>query len=113
MSFLLPSFPSGVVTLPFHACLVSILFSGPFLDDASDFVAVKRSLRWLTDWIGLGLRLGMDFAVLKRIAKSHSNKVEKCKTAMLHAWLKTGTATKDKLVTALRLMGEVSIVDKV
>ena len=102
-----------MVFQPFHACLVSIFHSGPFLDDSSDFVAITRSLRGLTDWLGLGLDLGMEFDFLQSIGRSHGNKVTECKSAMLHSWLKTGTATKSKLVDALRKMGEDFIADKV
>ena len=108
----LPSLSSKVVFLPFHAFLVSILSSGPFLQKSSSFVAIKRSLRGLSDWMGLGLELGMDFAFLQSIIKSHGNDVEKCKTTMVHSWLKTGEGTKGKLVDALRRMGEENIADK-
>ena len=108
---LLPSIPSRVVFF-FHACLVSILFSGSFLNNASHFVAIKNGLRGFTDWLGLGLQLGMELAVLKSIEKHHGNKVEKCKTALLHSWLQTGTATKRQLVDALREMDEDFIANK-
>ena len=55
----------------------------------------------------------MDFPFLDIINKSQSGDEEKCKTAMLHAWLETGKATKSSLVAALREMGEDSIANKV
>ena len=87
-------------------------FSGPFLDNASDFVAIRRILCGLTNWLGLGLHLGMDLAFLESINKNCGNNVEKCKTALLHSWRKTRKATKGQLVGALRKMGEDSIADK-
>ena len=54
----------------------------------------------------------MDFALLKSIGKSHGHYVEECKIDVLHSWLKTGEATKDKLADALREMGEDSMADK-
>ena len=77
--------------------------------DTSHLVVIKRSLRGLTDWLGLGLELGMDFPFLKGISKNHGSDVEMCKTAMLHSWLETGRATKGSLVAALTEMGEDSI----
>ena len=96
----------------FHACLVSLLSSDVLVDDASQFVAIKRSLHGLTDWQGLGLQLGMNLPYLSTISKIYGNNMEICKTTMLHSWLKTGKATKGKLVDALRRMGEDSTADK-
>ena len=80
--------------------------------DTSHLVVIKRNLRGLTDWLGLGLELGMDFPFLNSISKSNSNDVEMCKTAMLHSWLMKGTATKRSLVDALTEMDEVTIAAK-
>ena len=84
----------------------------PSLIDNSQLVAIKRSLRGLTDWLGLGLELGMEFPFLQSIDKSHGGNLEMCKTTMLHSWLETGNATKSSLVAALREMGEESIAGK-
>ena len=69
-------------------------------------------LRSISDWLELGLELGMEYSVLDSIDKDKGGDVEKCKAAMLHTWLGTGKATKDSLVDALREMGEDSIADK-
>ena len=53
----------------------------------------------------------MEYSFLDSIDKDKGGDVEKCKTAMLHSWLKTGKATKSSLVTALREMGEECIAD--
>ena len=108
-----PSFSSRILFLRFHPYLVCILYSCAVLHDASDFTAIKRSLGGLTDWMSLGLALGMIFHDLKSIDESHGNNVEECKTAMLQSWLETGKATKKKLVGSLRWMGEDGIADKV
>ena len=80
--------------------------------DTSHLVVIKRSLRGLTDWLELGLELEMEFPFLKSIDKSHGDKLEMCKTTMLHLWLESGRATKSSLVDALREMGEDGIADK-
>ena len=85
-------------------------FSGTY--NASDCVAIERSLHGLTDWRRLGYELGLKNSSLNSIGKRHGNNVEKCKAAMLHSWLKTGKATNGKLVNALRRMGEDNVVDK-
>ena len=97
----------------FHPYLVRILSSCAVLHDPSDLAAIKRSLGGLTNWMDLGLALGMIFHDLKSINESHGNNVEKCKTAMLQSWLETGEATKRKLVGALRWMGADGIADNV
>ena len=80
--------------------------------DASHLFTIKRNLRGVNDWQELGLALGMEYSFLDSIDKDKGGDVEKCKTAMLHSWLKTGEATKSSLVTALKKMGEECIADK-
>ena len=80
--------------------------------DTSHLLAIKKSLRGISDWQELGLELGMEFPFLDSINQSQGGEAEKCKTAMLHSWLKTGEATKGSLVAALREMGEDSVADK-
>ena len=84
----------------------------PAFIDTSHLGAIKKGLRGLTDWLGLGLELGMEFPFLQNIDKSHGGNLEICKTTMLHSWLETGEATKSSLVDALREIGEESIADK-
>ena len=78
----------------------------------SHLFAIKKSLRGLTDWQELGLALGMEYSLLDSIDRDKGGDVEKCKTAMLHSWLETGTATKSTLVAALAEMDEDSIAAK-
>ena len=91
---------------------MSCYYIFPAFIDTSHLTVVKRSLRGLTDWLGLGLELGMEFPFLQSIDKSHGGNLEMCKTTMLHSWLETGKATKSLLVDALIEMGEESIVAK-
>ena len=80
--------------------------------DGSHLGAIRRSLRHLTDWIGLGLELGIDFSILESIDKDKGGNLEMCKTVMLNSWLKTGQATKSSLSAALTEMGEDSFAAK-
>lgn len=71
-------------------------------------VVIRRILRDLTDWLGLGLELGMDYSLLDSLDKDKGGDLDRCKTAMLHSWLKTGQASKSSLMAALSEMGEES-----
>ena len=55
----------------------------------------------------------MDYSFLKDTDKENGGDTEKCKAAMLHAWLQSGGATKSSLVEALGLMGEDEIAGKI
>ena len=54
----------------------------------------------------------MEYSLLDSIDRDKGGDVEKCKTAMLHSWLETETATKSSLVAALTEMDEDSIAAK-
>ena len=66
---------------------------------------VSRGLQGLTKWTALGVELGMDYSLLDDIDRDKGGHVEKCKMAMLHAWLRSGRATKSSLVQALGMIG--------
>ena len=83
----------------------------PLFIDTSHLLVIKRSLRSITDWQELGLALEMEYSLLDDIDERKGGDVEKCRTAMLNAWLETGRATKSSLITALKDMGEDSIID--
>ena len=48
----------------------------------------------------------MDYSLLDDIDRDKGGDEEKCKTAMLHAWLRSGSATKSSLVDALGMLGK-------
>ena len=73
---------------------------------------VSRSLRNFKEWLTLGLELGMEFSLLDDIDKGKGGDAEKCKAAMLQAWLQSGRATKTSLVDALGIIGEDDIAAK-
>ena len=53
----------------------------------ADLAEVKRLLKNLVDWKGLGLELGLLYPSLKKIEVEQHGSVEQCKTEMLAAWL--------------------------
>ena len=55
----------------------------------------------------------MDYSLLDDIDRDKGGDAEKCKAAMLHAWLRSGRATKSLLVEALGLIGQDEIAAKI
>ena len=55
----------------------------------------------------------MGYSLLADIDKEKGGDTEKCKAAMFHAWLQSGTATKISLVDALRMMERHDLAAKV
>ena len=55
----------------------------------------------------------MDYSVLEDIDRDKGGDVEKCKMAMLHAWLRSGRATKSSLVEGLGMIGKDDIAAKI
>ena len=54
-------------------------------------------------WRRIGLELNLTYSDLK-VIKCNNESVEDCATAMLHQWLKSGRATKQALVEAVRVV---------
>ena len=74
---------------------------------------VSRGLQGLTKWMMLGVELDMDYSLLDDVDREKGGDIEKCKMAMLHAWLRSGRATKSSLVEALGMIGEDYIAAKI
>ena len=51
----------------------------------------------------------MDYSLLDDIDRDKDGDAEKCKAAMMHAWLQSGSATKSSLVDALGRIGKDDI----
>ena len=88
-------------------------FLSPSQTDMSHMRIVSRGLHSLTKWMVLGVELDMDYSLLDDIDRDKGGDVEKCKMAMLHAWLRSGQATKSSLVEALGMIGEDDIAAKI
>ena len=83
------------------------------LSDPSHLRVIKSGLHDLTDWLKLGLELGMDHSFLDGIERDKGGNTGECKAVMLHAWLQSGRATKSSLVTAVRKIGEDDIAARI
>ena len=66
------------------------------------------TVRSVSDWHQLGVRLGLEMSQLREIEQSyHTGGVSRMKSEMLSLWLKsTPGGSWDELVTALEEMGE-------
>ena len=82
------------------------------LAEPSHIPDVAYLLDDIVEWKVLGLRLGLPFNDLEAI-KHNNPRVIDCKLAMLHQWLRTGRATRQSLVSALREMGENQLAYRV
>ena len=54
----------------------------------------------------------MDSSLLEDIDRDKAGDTEKCKAAMLRAWLQSGRASKSSLVEALGMIGKDDIASK-
>ena len=110
-----------------HACadgfqfiaLPSLLVLISLSDPNESLVIVLRELDVLTDWISLGLHLGLNYSTLIEIQDNEPDKSH-CKMAMLHLWLSLrdgvkdrGGATKASLVKALYTMNENTLANRI
>ena len=88
-------------------------------DPKESLVIVLRELDGLTDWIRLGLLLGLHYSTLTELQASEPDPSH-CKMAMLHLWLSLrdgvkdrGGATKAALVKALYTMKENRLAHRI
>ena len=80
-------------------------------------------MEWLesvTEYMRLGLELGLSYPLLHKIQQEVGKRVEDCKGRLLHSWLskaervdEIGGANKPALVAALRRMGEHRVADNI
>ena len=80
-------------------------------------------MNWLgsvTDYMRLGLELGLSYSLLTKIRQHQDKKVEDCKRVLLQSWLERdervdqmGGANKSALIAALRRMGQQSVADSI
>ena len=84
-----------------------------------DTCTIETLLEELTDisgseWFNLGSRLGVKIFTLRNIEASHRGDVQRCKTEMLFAWLRSGpTHPWTKLATTLECMGNKVLAQKI
>ena len=80
-------------------------------------------MKWLinvTDYMRLGLELGLSYPLLVKIRQEQCRNVEDCKRSLLDSWLtgadrvnQMGGPNKPALVAALRRMGEHGVADTI
>ena len=77
-------------------------------------------LETVTEYMRLGLELGLSYTLLNKIRQEQGRKVEDCKRTLLHSWLKRtdrvvemGGTNKPALVAALRRMGEHRVANSI
>ena len=91
-----------------------------FLSGPSHVVVVMDWLESVTEYMRLGLELGLSYTLLNKIRQEQGRKVEDCKRTLLHSWLKgtdrvveMGGINKSALVAALRRMGEHRVANSI
>ena len=87
------------------------------VDDLCD---VLDAVDDLNDWMNLGLRLGLRYPTLQRIAEEQRGNISQCKLEMMVAWLQRQDNVSQKgvpswrvLRAALKRMGEHEIADRI
>lgn len=55
----------------------------------------------MSQWKRIGIRLGIEKHELEAIEYDHRHQVQDCREHMIDLWIRTGTATKQKLIEAL------------
>ena len=85
-----------------------------------DLREVEKSLINLIDWMSLGLELGLFYPTLEKIDNNNLHNIDRCKRAMLAAWLaqqddvlEKGVPSWSVLQAALRRMGENQIASEI
>ena len=75
-----------------------------------------EALRHFTDWMNLGLELGLYYPTLRRISGERQDNTNECKLEMLVAWLQqwdnvpqNGVPSWTVLQAALRNIGEYEL----
>ena len=95
-------------------------YSCSFPSGPSHVVVVLDWLESVTEYMRLGLELGLSYTSLIMIRQEQGRKVKDCKRSLLHSWLESadrvdemGGTNKPALVAALRRMGEHRVADNI
>ena len=105
--------------LVFYVFLACTIGSIMFHTGIHDLFEVKVALKDIVDWQPLGLALGLLHSTLKKIETENHEKIDKCITEMLAAWLQQqddvpmrGVPSWLVLKTALGKIGENELAIK-
>ena len=75
---------------------------------------LTSDLREVTDWHGLGIRLGINISDLDKIESKCKGDIERCKTKVLHFWKRNDRhASVGKLSTALEEIDHRNLAEKI
>ena len=76
-------------------------------------VILKAINKIVNEWEILGLYLGIENEELKLIHSKSFYQIDVSRKDMIIHWLKTGTATREKLITALEDLGRYNVAAEV
>ena len=86
----------------------------------NDLCDVLEAVNELNDWMTLGLKLGLHYPTLERIAEEQRGKISQCLLKMMVAWLELkdnvtnkGVPSWSMLRTALKQIGEHETANRI
>ena len=84
-----------------------------FTDESHAPVILKAINKIVNEWETLGLYLGIENKDLKTIHFNSLHQIDISRKDMICHWLKTGTATREKLIKALEDLGRNDVAAEV
>ena len=84
-----------------------------FTDESHAPVILKAIEQIVNEWEILGLYLGIQDHKLKSIKYNSLHQIDVSRKDMICHWLKTGTATREKLIKALEDLGRNDVAAEV
>ena len=84
-----------------------------FTDESHAPVILKAIEQIVDKWEILGLYLGIQDNKLKSIKYNSLHQIDVSRKDMICHWLKTGTATREKLIKALEDLGSIDVAAEV
>ena len=84
-----------------------------FTDESHAPVILKAIEQIVNEWETLGLYLGIENEELKLIHSKSFYQIDVSRKDMICHWLKTGTATREKLIKALEDLGRDDVAAEV
>ena len=85
----------------YYAYIANMPFHFPGIHDLDDVLTCVENFGLVNRWERIGLRLRVTYPELQTIRKEETGQNERL-AAMLHKWLRSGSATKEVLAAALK-----------
>ena len=92
-----------------HTCMLLIIY----LIDERHASLLIAALDEVVEWKILGIHLGISYAHLTTIERNSHFQIQTSRKDLIVDWLKSGTATRQNLITALRKMDNIRIADEI